>query len=113
MHFHADNIANGQYEVWANLYTGGETRHYYGYSEAEVSLNPVSLTMSRVKEVQISMKNTCWELLKLQTVVLTSGLVMEVLLVVETIITDGPGLSWYHPNNSRWGLSHPARRYWG
>ena len=35
MHFHAENIANGQYEVWANLYTGRHTRHYYGYSEAE------------------------------------------------------------------------------
>jgi len=35
MHFHAENIANGQYEVWANLYTGRYTRHYYGFSEAE------------------------------------------------------------------------------
>ncbi len=35
MHFFADNLPNGRYEVWANLYTTRHTRHYYGFTEAE------------------------------------------------------------------------------
>jgi len=35
MHFYADGIPNGVYEVWANLYTGRHTRHFYGFTEAE------------------------------------------------------------------------------
>ena len=35
MHFFADGIPNGSYEVWANLYTGRHTRHYYGFTETE------------------------------------------------------------------------------
>lgn len=37
MHFFAAGIPNGRYEVWANLYTGSHTRHYYGFTEAEVA----------------------------------------------------------------------------
>jgi len=35
MHFFADGIPNGVYEVWANLYTVRATRYYYGFTEAE------------------------------------------------------------------------------
>ena len=35
MHFFADGVPDGPYEVWANLYTGRQTRHYYGFTEAE------------------------------------------------------------------------------
>lgn len=35
IHFFAEGIPNGSYEVWANLYTGRYTRHYYGFTEAE------------------------------------------------------------------------------
>ena len=35
MHFFAADIPNGRYQVWANLYTGRYTRHYYGFTEAE------------------------------------------------------------------------------
>lgn len=35
IHFFAEGIPNGSYEVWVNLYTGRHTRHYYGFTEAE------------------------------------------------------------------------------
>jgi hypothetical protein len=35
MHFAAVGIPDGEYQVWANLYTGRQTRHYYGFTEAE------------------------------------------------------------------------------
>jgi hypothetical protein len=35
MHFFATGIANGQYEVWANLYTARYTRYFYGFTQAE------------------------------------------------------------------------------
>ena len=39
MHFFADNIPDGRYEVWANLYTARHTRYYYGFTEAEALAN--------------------------------------------------------------------------
>ena len=35
MHFYANGIPNGRYEVFANLYDNAAMRYYYGYSEAD------------------------------------------------------------------------------
>jgi hypothetical protein len=35
IHFFTTGIPDGAYEVWASLYTGRQTRHYYGWTEAE------------------------------------------------------------------------------
>ena len=39
MHFYADAIPNGQYEVFANLYDNAAMRYYYGYSETDPGAN--------------------------------------------------------------------------
>jgi hypothetical protein len=46
MHFFATTIPDGEYEVWANLYTGGsaDTTYYYGFTEAEALESAHSVT---------------------------------------------------------------------
>ncbi len=46
MHFFATTIPDGEYEVWANLYTGGsaDTIYYYGFTEAEALASTRSVT---------------------------------------------------------------------
>ncbi|MBN1657283.1 MAG: hypothetical protein JXA93_02725 [Anaerolineae bacterium] len=46
MHFFATNIPDGEYAVWANLYTGGSaaTTYYYGFTESEALSSARSVT---------------------------------------------------------------------